>query len=189
MTTVRTHETDLYEQMWAIAPYADHSPGEHYLPVFLDLVGDARGSVLDAGCGAGKGALALQRSGFQVALCDLTDAGLLPDASVLPFVSTPLWVDLRTVVDEADWVYCCDVLEHLPTAFTMLAVARLLEVSRRGAFFSICLQPDVFGAWVGQPLHQTVQSFTWWRDALAELGQVRDCRDLVTTGVYFVEPR
>jgi hypothetical protein len=70
----------------------------------------------------------------------------------------------------------------------MLAAARMIEVCRRGAFFSICLQPDVFGSWVGQPLHQTVQSFTWWRDALGELGRVTDCRDLAATGLYFVEP-
>jgi hypothetical protein len=167
--TICAHETDLYEQMWAIAPYADHSPGERFLPVFLDLVGDARGTVLDAG--------------------DLSAAGVVPAASAFPFIETPLWGDLRARVGAArDWVYCCDVLEHIPTAFTMLAAARMIEVCRRGAFFSICLQPDVFGSWVGQPLHQTVQSFTWWRDALGELGRVTDCRDLAATGLYFVEP-
>jgi hypothetical protein len=80
-------------------------------------------------------------------------------------------------------------MEHIPPAFTMLVVARLLEVARSGAFFSISLVPDAFGAWVGKPLHQSVQSFTQWRDQLATLGEVLECRDLLTTGVYFVRPR
>jgi hypothetical protein len=29
----------------------------------------------------------------------------------------------------------------------------------------------------------------WWRDRLKELGNVREARDLLHTGVYYVEPR
>lgn len=188
--SLTAQETATYEQMWALGSYGDTSPGEQFLPLFLDMSRTTmRGSILDAGCGSGKGALALAAAGFAVQMCDLTASGLLPEARRLPFTETVLWANLKREIGFTDWVYCTDVLEHVPTAFTMLAVSRMLEVCRRGAFLSIYLLPDRFGAWVGKPLHQTVQSFTWWRDALKELGTVQECRDLVSTGVYLVTPR
>jgi hypothetical protein len=126
--------------------------------------------------------------------CDLTPDGLTPEAQRLPFVEAVLWRDLQPAVrafahpnrTTVDYIYCCDVLEHLPPQFTMLAIDQLLRVAQRGVFLSISLVPDNFGAWVGAPLHQTVQSFTWWRDGLAELGTVLEARDLLSTGLYWV---
>jgi len=158
-------------------------------------------TVLDAGCGAGKGAIALASAGFTVTLCDHTDAGLTPDAlAVGPFIQTNLWDDLSPVAYLAgvargtepgapfDYAYCCDVLEHIPTPFTMLVVSRLLAVASRGVFLSISLQADNCGALVGEPLHLTVQSFVQWRDQLATLGRLVEARDLMSTGVYYLEP-
>lgn len=190
---IRQIERETYEQMWAVPAYADLSPGEVCLPVFLDLVKGARGSVLDAGTGSGRGALALQKAGFDVRLCDLTADGLLPAARALPFYPVVLWDDLTTRIGylrggKVDYVYCCDVLEHIPPAFTMLVIRRLLDVTRRGLFLSITLQPDQFGVWVGKPLHQSVQAFGWWRDAIAEIGTLVECRDLLSSGIYWVQP-
>lgn len=184
-------ERETYENAWALPAYAEHSPGEQWLPLFLSMTQThMRTSVLDAGCGAGKGALALKAAEFdRVTLCDLTDTGLLPEAKALPFYQRPLWDDVRKAVGPHDWVYCCDVLEHIPPPFTMLVVSRLLEVARRGVFLSISLMPDSFGAWVGKPLHQSVQTFVQWREQLATLGELVEARDLLHTGVYLVRPR
>ena len=190
MTTLLTRERATYEDIWGLEAYAAHSPGALHVPLFLDMShAQMRMSVLDAGCGSGKGALALQAAGFdQVTLCDLTPAGLLPEARVFPFVESALWVDLKRLVGFHEWVYCCDVLEHIPTPFTMLVVQRLLDVARRGVFLSISLQPDHFGVWVGKPLHQTVQSYLAWREQLATLATVKESRDLLHTGLYLLEP-
>lgn len=218
-------ETETYEAMWQVADYAKTSPGGQLVPAFLEMSGTtptvydvdkslwagllrngapigARRpqTVLDAGCGSGKGAAALRRAGFAVTMADLTPAGLLPDVQDLPFIEVCLWDDLAAkfglrppaaplVGRKFDWVYCCDVLEHIPTPFVMLAVSRLLEVARKGVFLSVALQGDNFGVWVGKPLHQTVMSFVQWRDALSALGNVKECRDMLMNGVYLVEPR
>jgi hypothetical protein len=87
-----------------------------------------------------------------------------------------------------DYAYCCDVLEHIPTPFVMLVVSRLMAVTTRGVFLSVALQADQFGALVGEPLHLTVQSFTQWRDQLSTLGRLVEARDLMMTGVYYLEP-
>jgi len=85
-----------------------------------------------------------------------------------------------------DWVYCTDVLEHLPPQFTMLAVDQMLRVATRGVFLTISTQPDQFGVWVGRSLHQTVQHYVWWRDSLRELGELVDARDLIGTALFVI---
>lgn len=199
MSALLDRERALYTDIWSIPSYGDHSPGASFVPLFLEMAQIDRGAtrmqtVLDAGCGSGKGALALAAEGFRVTLADLTADGLIAEARDLPFYQVCLWHDLGQQSGyhfggKVDHVYCCDVLEHIPTEFTMLVIRRLLDVARRGVFLSISLVPDRFGVWVGQPLHHTVQSFVWWKDRLASLGVVREARDLIDTGLYYVEPR
>lgn len=188
MSVIIEQQRSTYSEAWGIEQYAEHSPGEHHVAMFLEMakvLGQGY-SVLDAGCGSGKGALALKAAGCQVQMCDITAEGLVEEAKAFPFYQACLWHPLGPRVD---YVYCCDVLEHIPTEFTMLTVSRLLEVARRGVFLSISLVPDVFGNWVGKPLHRTVQSFNWWRDNLNAIGKVTESRDLLHTGIYFVRPR
>jgi SAM-dependent methyltransferase len=190
--TLRDEERRVYEEMWSIPTYSNLSPGERNADLFWEMT-DAhfagRVSVLDAGCGSGKGALALERLGYHVALCDITGNGIIPEAGHLPFYETCLWDDHRVKLGYFDWVFCCDVMEHIPPMFTMLTVSRLLEVAKRGLFLSIALHQDGFGEWVGQPLHLTVQGFVAWRVALSEIAQVVECRDFEHTGIYLVRAR
>ncbi len=215
-TPLQTRERTIYEAMWAIDTYARVAPGELYAPLFAE--GAAPGStVLDAGCGSGKGALALVSRGYRVTLCDMTASGLITEARPLQFAEACLWNSLKPVAYLAkvwheascevtkpvkgapplvsrydgatfDWIYCTDTLEHLPTELTMLAVSRMLEVAKVGAFFSVTFTPDGCGKWLGEDLHKTVRPFKWWRDALREVGEVTDARDLLGAGVFVVRP-
>lgn len=184
-------EAETYTDLWSsVESYGAVAPGEQMLPVFLDCIGSRRhGHILDAGTGSGKGALALASAGFRVTCVDMTDAGLVPDAKALPFHTGSLWHNLRRFAPTGsfDWVYCTDVLEHIPQQFTMLACEQMLRVSNRGLFLSVSLVPDSFGVWAGKPLHQTVQSFVWWKNSLSELGRVTDARDLVHAATFYVE--
>lgn len=190
-------ERQTYGEAWSLQDYAAHAPGEHYAPKFLEMAGlsgDRPGlqartlTVLDAGAGSGKGALALEALGFGVTLVDITADGLVPEARRFRYISAPLWSNLRANVGRFDFVYCCDVLEHLDESMTMLAIARMLDASTRGLFLSIALVPDQFGLLVGRPLHLTVRPFTWWRDRIGELGTIVECRDLIDAGLYLVTP-
>jgi SAM-dependent methyltransferase len=186
---VSAAELALYEDVWtSIDTYGHHSPGEARVAMFGAMSGASSGSVLDAGCGSGKGSIALQAAGFDPTLADMTDAGLVDEARRFTFVRGCLWHPIAAP-QSYDYVYCCDVLEHIPTEYTMLTVARLIDIAREGVFLSIALVPDQFGVWVGKHLHQTVQPFTWWRDRLAELGSVVEGRDLIDSGVFYVRPR
>jgi 2-polyprenyl-3-methyl-5-hydroxy-6-metoxy-1,4-benzoquinol methylase len=196
---LQTRERATYDEMWAVDAYSENSPGERLADVFAEWAKPGA-VVLDAGCGSGKGAQALIDRGYLVGMCDLTGEGLREKPA--PFVTACLWDEKQVAAavyllhvaglgdaKKVDYVYCCDVMEHIPPTFTMLTVRNLLSVCSKGAFFSIALQPDNFGAWVGKSLHQTVQPFEAWRDQLKELGRVVDARDLGVTGLYMVEPR
>lgn len=188
-------EARKYEDVWAsVDTYGDVSPGERRVPMFLEMSNAQPGDVvLDAGAGSGKGSVALAAAGLQVTMCDITDTGLTDEARELPFVEACLWKSLahiypRGLGGKFDYVYCCDVMEHVPPEYTMLVISRMLQVAGRGVFFSIALTPDQMGFWAGHPLHLTVQPFTWWRDHLRDLGELVECRDLLSSGVYFVRP-
>ena len=189
MGIVTTTERERYENIWTTVPeaYAATSPGLEALPVFLEYA-HPPASVLDAGCGSGRAAVALRNLGFEVQCCDLTHEGLIPEARSLPFQPVCLWQPLRPALRRGlfDWVYCADVLEHVPPQFTMLAIDQMLRVAGCGLFLSIAFVGDAFGAWIGEALHQTVQPYVWWRDSLREVGTVVEARDLISHGLFLV---
>lgn len=202
MSLVADRERATYDAAWGLSAYAEYSPGVTYAPLLADYL-PPPATVLEAGCGSGQGALALQQAGYSVLACDLTPTGLAPDAASVPYVTACLWSarqmravaylgkvkGILTRANSFDAVTCFDVLEHIPPTLTLLTAHNLLSLCAVGALFSISLLPDQFGVWVGKPLHHTVQGFTEWRDQLGELGTVDDARDLGHTGIYWVTPR
>jgi hypothetical protein len=184
---IRTKERDVYDGMWQMPEYSENSPGQRVAGIFAALAGPG-GSVLDAGAGSGKGALALSEAGYAVSMCDLSGEGLVEEVRHLPFSEVCLWDDLRHL-GWFDWVYCCDVLEHLPECFTMLAVARMLALCRRGVFLSVNFEEDGHGVFAGRPLHQTVRPFQWWREHLSEIAYIVEARDLIGSGTFLIAPK
>lgn len=202
MASIQQQEADTYAELWSsVSAYKRNSPGEQYARVFHSLVNEPGATVLDAGCGEGRGMVALDKLGYKVAGIDLTDAGLSAEAKAFPFLVESVWSDLSKARDlfhatpthaygaKVDYVYCCDVLEHLPTQFTMLAVDQMLRIASKGVFLSVFFVPDGYGPWVGRPLHLTVQPFTWWRDALNEICDVVEARDCHEFGLFLVRAR
>jgi hypothetical protein len=129
-------------------------------------------------------------------MCDITDYGLCDEAKTadIPFHQTALWDSLHVIANgvlgrKFDYVYCCDVLEHIPKEYTMLVISRLLEVTKRRLFLSIAHKLDIHGLWVGKHLHQTVEQFTWWRDNLSTLADMVECRGLMNSGLFLLSPR
>lgn len=184
-----TVEAEKYRDVWLSVPqYGEHSPGELFVPMF-STVATAGAHVVDAGTGSGRGALALTAAGYHVdCVCDLTADGLVEAARRFRFAEACLWRPLRPQLKlgRTEWVYCVDVLEHLPPQFTMLAVDQMLALAEVGLFLVVTLVPDQWGAVVGETLHRTVEAFTWWRDSLREVGRVVDARDQIQRGVFVV---
>jgi SAM-dependent methyltransferase len=179
-------ETEKYEKTWSIPDYHRYSHGEHYSEMFMEITGAKPGeSVIDLGCGTGRGGQALEEQGLIPTYLDLKNYNNLE-----PFIDQPLWEPI-----EGHWDYglCCDVMEHLPPEYTMLAIKNMLDACE-GLFLSVCFQDEAFGALVGEPLHLTVMPFVWWRDNLREMGNLIEARDLsppskerqLKVGVFYV---
>lgn len=182
MTGIAAHERAKYTAAWSRDQYREVSPGAAMVPMFQRMARPQLGAcIIDIGAGAGAGSRALKDAGFNISAFDLVDSGWQHED-----------IELRTGVlwngchyHHADFGYCCDVMEHLPTQFVGLAVQRMLEAADR-LFLSISFQQDVHGDALRDRLHLTVKPFAWWRDTLAELGTVLDARDLIGEGVFLV---
>lgn len=183
--SIATTERAIYEEAWTLPAYREWSPGADAVTRFLRLThASPLNTVIDFGCGTGRGAAALREEGFLVTLTDQTDAGL--EVRDLPFVAHCLWA--KWPAERAYYGYCCDVLEHIPTELTALTIARMLEACRL-LYLEVATVPDRCGLLIGQPLHKTVKPFVWWRDLCAEIGDVKEGVDLLHRAVFVLEGR
>jgi hypothetical protein len=182
-----------YEEIWSFPEYKTAaSPGlmnvERFMKVMNPPPLDGL-SIIDIGCGSGGAGLKFQKwFGFNVHWLDLTSAGLDPDVDRERFIEAPLWSREWLSRKKIGWDYgfCCDVLEHIPTEYTMLCLDNILSACRT-AWLQIALRPDEFGKMIGESLHLTVRPYDWWLVRLASIGNVIDARDLCGDGLYVVQ--
>jgi len=175
-----------YSEIWSDVPaYRDYSPGLENVTRFMNVLQPKIGATLvDIGCGTGQAGMKFKELGMIVRWVDITDAGLCIDISHWKFRRSALWEDWGGW-NMYDYGFCCDVMEHIPTEYTMLVIDRILKACRT-TWFQIALVPDQFGAEIGKTLHLTVRPFNWWRDHLASIGNVVDARDLCGTAIFVV---
>lgn len=182
-------ERDKYSELWSsVYEYRKYSPGMENVSRFMEIMKpEPHSTLIDIGCGTGEAGLEFQHKGLDVKWIDITDAGLRPDIPRSRFIRAPLWEDwTRDWKYGYDYGYCCDVMEHIPTEYTMLVIDRIIS-SCRITWFQIALVPDQFGVTIGQPLHLTVQPFTWWLDHIRDAGIVIDARDLCGQALFVVK--
>ena len=80
-----------------------------------------------------------------------------------------------------DWIYCVDVLEHLPTEQIDAALDGFTHITRHGGFLQIALFEDGCGNLIGETLHLTVQPYAWWHEKIAArwtLGHAQEGTDV-----------
>jgi len=158
-------EQQKYERMWAYREYRTYSPGEDAVPQFLQLAPD-RGTLLDIGCGTGRAGLRLREHGFRVTLIDFAENSRDYEALVLPFIQHDVTEPFPAI---ADYGFCADMLEHIPTPQVPAVLAHILRATGK-AFLQISTTPDAMGALINQPLHLTMQPADWWAEQICLAG-------------------
>lgn len=166
-----------YGRMWDHEVYRHVSPGEQLAQVFLQQARPPKGaSVIDFGCGTGRGGYALAVfGGLNVTLVDFVKNSLDGDVKdacqsqphVLRFVKKDLE---QPLVMAAQYGYCCDVMEHIPEDKVDAVLDNVLGAAEH-VFFSISTVPDNLGQVIGEQLHMTVQPFDWWLEKFTK----REC--------------
>jgi SAM-dependent methyltransferase len=141
-------------------------------------------SIIDFGCGTGQVAKDFLAQELKVTLIDHAENCLDEEISLLTklfpekiqFVEACLW-DLPDHLKPADWIFCCDVLEHIPESQVERVLSGMAQRTLKGGFLSICLAEDLFGhKAMGIPLHLTVNDQSWWETKIAAHWKILDSR-------------
>ena len=167
-------EASKYTRMWEHEVYRAVAPGEDCVEAFLQIAQPhAAASLIDFGCGTGRGALKLAQSGLRVTALDFAPNCL--DAQVRQAIDWKLHSiefqqhDLtKPYPRKAIYGFCTDVLEHIPPD-QVNAVLTTVLLGAQHVFFQISCVEDVCGALIGEPLHLSVHPYAWWLAKLQEL--------------------
>lgn len=152
-------EREKYERMWRIPEYRNHSPGERHAPrVFIAWGRPTGATLVDLGCGTGRGGQAFAALGMKVTLLDFVEHAPNPDCP-LPFVCADLNGPPSVV---ADYAYCCDVLEHIPENELDAVLSHIAGSMRIKGYIRAFVGPDGYGKRIGETLHVTDRPAAWW---------------------------
>lgn len=164
----RPLEKDLYKMMWERPEYRTFAPGEKAVFDFLSQAKPRRGSsVIDLGCGTGRGSLNLAFfGGLDVTMVDFAPNCL--DADIVPMLETQKHVmrflehDLSQPLPvKAAYGFCTDVMEHIRPHHVDRVLDNCLDACQH-VFFQIDTQEDEMGKLLGHRLHLSVHSYEWW---------------------------
>jgi len=166
-----------YGRLWEMPAYRVVAPGESLAQVFLTQARPKPGAhIIDFGCGTGRGALMLAiLGGLKVTMIDFVNNCLDPEirealttqAHMLTFLKADLEHPLPIA---AEYGFATDVLEHIPEDKIGHVLDNILKAAQH-VFFSIATTKDHCGQLIGEPLHLTVQPYSWWLQRFNE----REC--------------
>ncbi len=183
MDALIKHEKAKYEALWEHLPeYRESSPGLELVGNFLQFFQSeirTGQTLIDFGCGTGQVVPQFLNRGLFLSLVDLSsnclDQGipflmqLCPDQ--LKFYEASLW-DLPKNLLPSHWIYCCDVLEHIPEDKIDQVLQAMASRTKRGGYLSISLCEDKIGKIIREPLHLTVKPRDWWQEKISQYWQI-----------------
>jgi len=176
-----------YGMLWKTTEYRKHSPGEHFIPYFVQQIHPRTGAhVIDFGCGTGRAAAKLKDLGLRVTMLDFARNCLDDNVRAMlgegfEFIKHDLKDRIPLV---AEYGYCTDVMEHIPPEDVNLVINNILRAAKHN-FFAISTAPDDYGYLVGGPLHLTVSPYEWWKEVFSNFSCVVHWSEKIGSYAFF----
>lgn len=154
-------EYEKYKNMWQHDDYRTFSPGASAVPMFLKYAEWSAGEVIiDVGCGTGRAGAALKAAGLNTYLLDIISEAV--EERNMTFLEMNIWNMPEWI--RTDWIFCVDVLEHIPFKYISDTFFNLGRACRRGGYLQIACFEDICGRLIGEKLHLTVKTPDWWAE-------------------------
>lgn len=178
MDNLSSKEKQKYEKMWDVPSYRHTSPGYICLEILFDHFANEikeGQSITDFGCGMGLTTMTFLEKGLTVQLVDIASncledkiqALLLLQSDKASFTEGCLW-NLPKSVKPTDWIYCVDVLEHVPTEKIDTCLKELSTRCLKGGVIQVFLIDEPYGDLIQEKLHLTIQPLEWWKQKISQ---------------------
>jgi len=161
MDNLAAVEREKYVAVWQRQEYRKVSPGmlecERAFTVCRMMSSQ---TLIDFGSGPARATKWFEEKGLDAVAVDFAPNARETD---VPFIEACLWA-LPEELPPADYGYCCDVMEHIPTHKIDDVLGGISARVKRTAYFRIATRPDKMGPkLLSRPLHLTVKDGEWWR--------------------------
>lgn len=188
-------ERTKYERMWSEVPsYRITSPGYLCANIFFDHFKNRikpSDSITDFGCGPGLTNLVFLDYQLRIELCDIAEncledkiealTLLMPDK--VRFTRSCLW-SLPDSIKPTDWIYCTDVLEHIPPEKIDTCLKEMAKRTLKGGSLQIVTKDDNFGEAIGDTLHLTIKPKEWWLEKSPNIGKSKRSSPSIKTCAF-----
>ncbi len=175
-------EKQKYEKMWQQDPYRATSPGylaaQDFLTFFEKRL-QPSDLLIDFGCGTGMAAIPFLQAGLNVSLVDIAENCLSENIETLKilsperiqFFTSSLW-ELPKSLPSSDWIYCIDVLEHLPPEKVEPSLKGMAQRTKKGGALQVFLIDEGMGRMIGETLHLTLRPLAWWTEKISSYWEI-----------------
>lgn len=164
MDDIANIEREKYLAVWQRPEYRRVSPGMMEVERAWTVCGLQPGhSLIDFGSGPCRATKWFMDRGLHVTAIDF--APNAREYEDVPFVEACLWDEgLSDRVEQADWGFCTDVMEHIPSEKVVATLRNIGKMTGKGCYFRIATRPDKMGMrLINKPLHMTIEQGSFWR--------------------------
>lgn len=182
-------EKEKYEKIWQEPSYRVTSPGNNAAELFFSFFknemkeGD---SIIDFGAGSGIVAIKFYEKKLKIDLVDIAanalDQAIYAMTLLLPdqvrFHEASLWQLPETLLP-ASFIYCMDVLEHIPEEKIDETLMGMSQRMKKGGVFQIFLEDEPFGDLIQDKLHLTIRESSWWKEKISRYFTIQKMYEVI----------
>ena len=172
MKSTIEEEIEKYQKAWDLIYTDQNECGTRHVAFFLDHFDISKNDkIVDLGCGSGRSVKLMRDQGFDAYGIDLIKSRYIDD---IPFTQANLW---NLPDKKFDYIFCTDVLEHIPTDRIEDVLDNMRKICGKGIFLAVATRPDQAGKYINETLHLTVQDVNWWLEHLGSRFQTLSARN------------